>query len=1476
MKIKLIILASIILAIFSTLADAQDTIFFENFDDYPGEKPDGWTTELEVLPSRVWQFVNGGGTKHPEIPGSRKPPSASSGLVNALFFYESMAHESAILITPPVNLEYTVKPELRFQHAQMEGNLGPGLAHDELRVYYKTHIDSVWRETRKIGQFTDAVESWTEQTILLPAGAFVPTCYFGFKATTNYGWGVCIDDVTILETGVQARYVDAVTIQQENTNIIPTGSKNNPVLRINISVKGNSGTVTLNSIKVKSLNTSDSDIPENGVRLFYNTSSRNFYAAGLYSSVSFSAGEATFSGLNLSLPTGNTSVWIAFDVKADAVHVHQVDASIPANYININGSTYPSSAVSPAGTRTIRQSVFYDDFSTDKEWTLSGDFERNRPHGLGGNFIGNPDPAYAAGDTMIIGDDLTGLGYLAGDYEPNVPRYENMAVSPSFDITYFNDIRLSFLRWLNVENSDTASIEISTDNGASWDEIWSNDNNVFTDNDWKFFSLNMPSANRKPDVKLRFNLGPTNMNNNFSGWNIENFAVTGNYVEYDVAPVSLLSPGSGCGHTSAQTVTIRVKNLGPAATPGRIPVRYSFNGGTSWTIDTIKSAIPFNGETTFSFNKSVNLSAPGTYNVIIETRLGVDEESSNNTFDTVVYVDPTYAVPYTQDFETGKDFWRSGGILSSWEYGKPSGSIITEAASGIRAWVTKLAGNYNDNEDSWLMSPCFDFSGIDYPVFECKLFTFTEYNKDGAVMEYSLDNGQTWSRLGNKGDGEAYSWNWFNSDSIEALSGKQGWTGSTSGWVTSRILLDTAVFRNVSGVKFRFHFASDSVNRQEGIGVDDIRIYDAPRDAGVVSIESPVTGCAQDIGEHVAVTIRNFGLDTLMAGDSITAGYDFDGQSTVIEKFQLASNLLRNGSVQYTFKNNLTTTTSGSKKITAFTLLSDDARFYNEIFTNDTASKTIDVAQTPFLYLPEAIYTVRPDTVLLDAWTGNPSDTYLWQDNSTNSTFQVTQKADGMYHVRASNGLCDYRDTTYIYHLIADAGVASVPYPQSGCELGNAVTPRILIKNSGTDTLDVGDEITAAYKVDDNPAVEETVVLAEEMFPDSTIEYVFQTAADMSEIKTYSFKAYIHLTDDDMAFNDTASFAVEVYGYPTLNIGPDVLSTEIEYTIDAGAGWVSYLWQDGSTDRYFTIVYRDRTPDNIYSVTVTDEHGCPASDQIVVAFQVRDITVSDILSPLSACILTNHEEFRIRIKNSGTIAIFNEQIKMVAVIDNGVPRNGQKTITQVFNQGDSIEFSFGTNFDFSRQGDHPVRVYTIYAKDMDALNDTLDMVIHNYGYPAVDLGGVNDTLRTRLPLMLDGGAGFAKYVWNGADGGQSYNVTVFGRCTLEVTDMNGCSAGDTVIILPPAGIQDPAETGKNLNIYPNPSDHLIYIELNLPHYTDIRLEFYDATGRKIYIREYGNVNCIHESMDISDLPAGVYRLKVQTEKWQVVRNIVVI
>lgn len=1630
---------------------AQDTLLHENFDASPGYKPEGWTTELETGDSK-WQFVNGGGTKNPEIQGSRKPPSAYSDTVNALYFFESLEGEEVILITPPINLEFAIKPELRFMHAQREGNLGFGLAHDELRVYYKTHFDSAWVESNKLAEFTDEVYDWTEQTILLPEDAHVPECYIGFRAKTNYGWGVCIDDVTVLETGVQQRWVDTIIIHQANTSLLPSGTNNNPVLRIDIAVKGNSGDVTLNSIHVTSLNSLDTDIGTDGVKLLYNYSSKNVFAAEVQDMTTFSSSMAMFNSLNFSLPTGNNYFWITYDVRQDAVHGNFADAMIGAGDIDINGSTYPQADASPAGSRLLQESVFLDDFTTDKGWTLTGDFERDKPGGLGGNFLGNPDPLFAAGDTMILGNDLTGLGINSGDYEANVSRYENLATSPSIDLYYYNDTRLNFLRWLNVANNDTVSIEMSTDDGSTWKEIWSNNNNVFTDGEWRDITQEISSASRKSMVKFRFNLGPTTPTDNLSGWNIENFAVTGNYVDYDVGPTALLSPERGCGHSSAETVSIRVKNFGPGATPDKIPVRYSFDGGTTFSEDTITAAIAFEGETDFDFTEKIDLSEPGAYNAIIETDLDVDEDNTNNTLDTVLYVDPAYTLPYIQNFESGTDFWRVEGI-SSFEYGTPTGGIIHTAASYLNAWVTNLDGNYLDNEDGYLLGPCFDFSGIDYPVFECMLFVNIR-SEDGANLEYSLNNGQSWSRVGNLDDGSSYGWNWYNSDTIAALTGGHGWTGELDDWVMARILLDTTIFRNAPSVKFRFHFTSDGFGSLEGIGIDDIRIYDAPRDLGVVSIEYPINGCAQDIGEHVEVTIRNYGLDTLMAGDTIIIGYDFDTEPTVIDTFVLESNLLKNSTIPYTFKKSLAVYTSGFKDVKAFTLLPDDVDFYNETLTNDTADKSIEVTLTPFVNLPAEIYTVRPDTIVLNAYTGEPGDSYLWQDSSTDSVYHVTAIADSIYHVIASNAFCDYRDTTYVYRLIADVGVTQILDPTSDCELGTAVRPKIEVTNFGTDTIHAGDSIAVRYRIDGSAIVEEIAVLSQVVYPDSTFAYTFTTSSDMSSIKAYSVSAFTELAYDDTISNDTLHVIVEVYGYTPIDLGPDTVVRALQYTIDAGAGYDTYLWQNGSTNQtlvvdttgqyrvtvkagtqcensdslvvtiiipdigierlsnpknacgltaaetvemyvvntgsdtlhtddtlyvsyrvdtgplvndtlfvdrriepgdsilfsssgtvdmsitetyqftvsasygpdldpgndsfiqsvevygypevslggdrivntvsdtldagggfaaylwhdgatgqQYIVEYENQRPDSTYSVTVTDDNGCQAIDEVKIGFDLWDLGITGITSPVTACRLTDRDTLKLIMKNTGTQTIQGDQIKINASFDGGIPRTWQKRLTLAMNPGDSLEANFGT-FDLSAEGDHHLTAYFLdLTKDAIPGNDTLEMVISHLGEPKPDLGGVNDTLPVKFPYELNAGADYETYVWNGVSGSRTYMATEEGWYILEVTNL-GCSGKDSVYLISSTGSLAPGMP-EDLKVYPNPASGRIYIEYRIPSNERYFLNLFDARGRKLLVREYKQVNEIRESIDVSGLAKGSYYLLLWSGKHQIVRQIII-
>ena len=116
------------------------------------------------------------------------------------------------------------------------------------------------------------------------------------------------------------------------------------------------------------------------------------------------------------------------------------------------------------------------------------------------------------------------------------------------------------------------------------------------------------------------------------------------------------------------------------------------------------------------------------------------------------------------------------GQNNSWQWGKPAKTIIHKAANGSNAWVTNLTGNYNDNEYSYLYSPCFDLTGLTKPVLSFSHIFQTEddCNCDFHWVEYSLDD-SVWTILGNATTGV----NWYDNAAPKA------WQLSDPNWHVS-------------------------------------------------------------------------------------------------------------------------------------------------------------------------------------------------------------------------------------------------------------------------------------------------------------------------------------------------------------------------------------------------------------------------------------------------------------------------------------------------------------------------------------------------------------------------------------------------------------------------------------------------------------------------------------------------------------------
>ena len=193
----------------------------------------------------------------------------------------------------------------------------------------------------------------------------------------------------------------------------------------------------------------------------------------------------------------------------------------------------------------------------------------------------------------------------------------------------------------------------------------------------------------------------------------------------------------------------------------------------------------------------------------------------------VVNVPVINAFPYYQNFEIGSGGWTSGGNLNTWALGTPTKSIISSAFSGNTCWITGLSSPYNDGENSFVISPCFNMSALSNPHISMAINWNTEFSWDGAVLQTSIDGGSTWQNQGNLGD-----LNWYNDNSINGNPGGQqiGWSGRISssngsnGW---RVAIDTLVgVAGQSSVFFRVAFGADGSITDEGVAFDDIYIQD--------------------------------------------------------------------------------------------------------------------------------------------------------------------------------------------------------------------------------------------------------------------------------------------------------------------------------------------------------------------------------------------------------------------------------------------------------------------------------------------------------------------------------------------------------------------------------------------------------------------------------------------------------------------------
>lgn len=299
----------------------------------------------------------------------------------------------------------------------------------------------------------------------------------------------------------------------------------------------------------------------------------------------------------------------------------------------------------------------------------------------------------------------------------------------------------------------------------------------------------------------------------------------------DIGVTGLVSPSTFnlCSLSNATPISIGVRNYSNA-TATNIPVTYAINN------DTVSETIPSIGagdSIVYTFSATANMAAYQAYQISAWVHYPGDTYPLNDTLPTVnIQTVPLISTfPYLESFDTSNGYWYTGGTNSSWQWGAPHKTIINRAANGPNCWVTSLTGDYNNNELSYLYSPCFDLSSLTSPVLSFSHIFQTEDDCDCDYhwVEYSTDD-SNWIKLGAVGSGT----NWYDN------SIRQAWQLSYTKWHVSSYDIPVTAPK----VRFRIVMSSDPATTYEGVGIDDVHIFDKASvyNGADDSLSQPVSG----------------------------------------------------------------------------------------------------------------------------------------------------------------------------------------------------------------------------------------------------------------------------------------------------------------------------------------------------------------------------------------------------------------------------------------------------------------------------------------------------------------------------------------------------------------------------------------------------------------------------------------------------------
>lgn len=446
---------------------------------------------------------------------------------------------------------------------------------------------------------------------------------------------------------------------------------------------------------------------------------------------------------------------------------------------------------------------------------------------------------------------------------------------------------------------------------------------------------------------------------------------------------------------------------------------------------------------------------------------------------------------------------------------------------------------------------------------------------------------------------------------------------------------------------------------------------------------------------------------------------------------------------------------------------------YGEGLCTFSDSLLVQAVDGPVLNMPDSIFFCAGQNAVLNAGSGFAS--YSWNDHSTNTTLFVNQSGTYSVTVLDANG-CAASDTTIVMEW---------PEPDPG------LVDEYIICPGGSVTINAQSGFAL---------------------------YFWSTSESTESITINQAGFYDLLVVDVNGCGSITNFEVIETMPAPLEISGDTLLCSGELSLlNAGAGYATYEWQDGTDTQEIAV-----SEAGIYAVTATDANGCMLSDSVMV--QAVAAPMLNLPDSLGFC--NSQQEILFpgfgfasyewsTTSTNPSISVTDAGIYSVTVTNAAGCSASDTTIVSVYADPDpglEAVYAICSGEPALIEAEPGFIVYEWSTMEEDTASVSIDvpgqyslLVIDNQGCgaivnfeveeqvtPVVDINGI-DTVCPGDSSLLMASFGFESYLWQDGTNTPGIVVDDTGTYTVIVTDSNGCEATDSLVftVLPQPALSLP-------------------------------------------------------------------------------------